>query len=64
MHPTCFLCMSTQCQTMWSNWRIIPRGNAAHCSSGTHAEVRNLFTLVVFDTLYPSNIEDQQDGSS
>lgn len=33
-------------------------------SYGTPAEVRNVFTLVVFDTLYPSNTENQQDVSS
>uniref|UniRef100_A0A804R652 Uncharacterized protein n=1 Tax=Zea mays TaxID=4577 RepID=A0A804R652_MAIZE len=33
-------------------------------SNGTHAEIRNLFTLVVFDTLYPTNTEDENDCSS
>ncbi|BAF14576.1 poly(A) polymerase I [Oryza sativa Japonica Group] len=33
-------------------------------SYGTPAEVRNVFTLVVFNTLYPSNTENQQDVSS
>ncbi|WVZ85398.1 hypothetical protein U9M48_032334 [Paspalum notatum var. saurae] len=38
--------------------------NYHNLSYGTHAEIRNLFTLVVFDTLYPTNMEDQQDGST
>uniref|UniRef100_A0A0E0D158 Poly A polymerase head domain-containing protein n=1 Tax=Oryza meridionalis TaxID=40149 RepID=A0A0E0D158_9ORYZ len=33
-------------------------------SYGTPTEVRNVFTLVVFDTIYPSNTENQQDDSS
>ncbi|KAK3144911.1 hypothetical protein QOZ80_4AG0319610 [Eleusine coracana subsp. coracana] len=33
-------------------------------SHGTDAEITNLFTLVVFDTLYPTNMEDEHDGSS
>lgn len=32
-------------------------------ANGTPAEVRNLFTLVVFDTIYPPNLE-KEDGSS
>jgi len=38
--------------------------NYDNLSYGTHAEIRNLFTLVVFDTLYPTNMEGQHDGSS
>lgn len=38
-------------------------GNIDHhnLSYGTPAEVRNVFTLVVFDTIYPSNLENQHD---
>jgi len=38
--------------------------NYHNLSYGTHAEIRNLFTLVVFDTLYPTDMEGQHDGSS
>ncbi|KAJ1270739.1 hypothetical protein BS78_06G074400 [Paspalum vaginatum] len=38
--------------------------NYHNLSYGTHAEIRNLFTLVVFDTLYPTNMDDQHDGST
>ncbi|KAL5216519.1 hypothetical protein ABZP36_007920 [Zizania latifolia] len=31
---------------------------------GTPAEVRNVFTLVVFDTIYPSNTDNRHDASS
>ncbi|XP_006652226.2 poly(A) polymerase I-like isoform X1 [Oryza brachyantha] len=33
-------------------------------SHGTPAEVRNVFTLVVFDTIYPPKMESQHDASS
>lgn len=33
-------------------------------SHGTPAEVRNLFTLVIFDTIYPPNLEKEDDDSS
>ncbi|KAE8813236.1 hypothetical protein D1007_09627 [Hordeum vulgare] len=32
-------------------------------ANGTPAEVRNLFTLVVFDTIYPPNLEKEDDSS-
>ncbi|KAL6843462.1 hypothetical protein ACP4OV_026784 [Aristida adscensionis] len=38
--------------------------NYRNLSYGTNAEVANVFTLVVFDTLYPSNMENQDDSSS
>lgn len=38
--------------------------NYHNLSNGTHAEIRNLFTLVVFDTLYPTDTEDENDCSS
>nr|CAB3484366.1 unnamed protein product [Digitaria exilis] len=38
--------------------------NYHNLSYGKHSEISNLFTLVVFDTLYPTNMEDQHDGNS
>jgi hypothetical protein len=38
--------------------------NYHNLSNGTHAEIRNLFTLVVFDTLYPTDMEDEDGCSS
>ncbi|KAK3142754.1 hypothetical protein QOZ80_4BG0351000 [Eleusine coracana subsp. coracana] len=38
--------------------------NYHNLSHGSDAEITNLFTLVVFDTLYPTNMEDEHDGSS
>ncbi|KAL6650694.1 hypothetical protein ACP70R_009619 [Stipagrostis hirtigluma subsp. patula] len=38
--------------------------NYHNLSYGTNAEVTNVFALVVFDTLYPSNMEDQHDSGS
>ncbi|CAD6263924.1 unnamed protein product [Miscanthus lutarioriparius] len=38
--------------------------NYHNLSNGTHAEITNLFTLVVFDTLYPTDMEDEDGRSS
>ncbi|KAF8715409.1 hypothetical protein HU200_027055 [Digitaria exilis] len=38
--------------------------NYHNLSYGKHSEISNLFTLAVFDTLYPTNMEDQHDGNS
>ena len=38
--------------------------NYHNLSNGTHAEITNLFTLVVFDTLYPTDMEDEDGCSS
>jgi hypothetical protein len=37
--------------------------NYHNLSYGTNSEITNLFTLVVFDTLYPTNMENEDDGS-